>query len=247
MLQPPRFVQPAHAADGELLYPWDEWHVRDYYMFTDPDDFKRLDALTNKANTALTIAAGEWICVRFAPLDADPIPLQFLEAAWAGIIHPAYCEYTETVDDQWRGPVRAPLAVTIAIANDALFCLRDDPHVATRACWMRNLARHILSAPDRFDAWFDVCTERLARYHAKNNDPGALVSSVFDDFPAQGVPVPREALDPAYPYDPVEAPQLLDRFLRSLDVSANRFLRSPLELRDVDDLPGPPYRYVPRD
>jgi hypothetical protein len=245
MLPVPPHIRTGVILTPELRFAWDEWNIRDPYMFVQAAIFEALEPLTNKACTALTIAIGEWICARFAPLDPDPIPLQFLEAAWAGVIHPAYCEYFETTDDEWRGPVRAPLAITVTIAADALFRLDADPIVAHRTCWMRNLARHVIDPHDRFDAWFAACVARLAQHHNKQKDPSIATASIFEDFPGQGLPVPREAFDLAVAYDATDAPQLLDRYLRSLDPRANPFLRSTEELSEVDGLPGPPYRYEP--
>src|SRR5262249_54367240 len=162
------------------------------YMFVEPAEFERLDALTNKANTALTVAIGEWICTRFAKINADPTARQFLEACWAGIVHPAYCVYTETVGDAWRGPVRAPLAVPIAIANDSLFCLAYDSHVATRACWMSNLARHVLRDASAFERWRDVAVGRLERFHTRSQEAHLAPDDLFADVEWQGRPIPRE-------------------------------------------------------
>jgi hypothetical protein len=230
MLPIPAYIQSSGIAIRDVPYEWDEWRVKDYYMYVESKQFARLDLLTNKANTGLTIAAGEWICHRFSLLSQDPAPLQFLEAAWAGIIHPAYCIYTETEDDEWRGPVREPLAVMIAITNDALFCLRDDPHVATRACWMYNLARHVLPSTGAFEAWFLACIARLEQHHTKAIEHVTDETDLFDDFPGQGAPVPRQAFDPGFDYLPSDAPRLLDAFLRSHAEDTNPYLRPTAEL-----------------
>lgn len=243
MISIPAHVERAGIVTRELSYSWDEWNVKRYYMGIEPEQLLRLDALTNKANQGLTDAIGEWIWARFSVLEDDPIPLQFLEAAWAGMIHPAYCLYVETVDDAWRGPVRGPLAVMIDVVNDALFFLAEDPRVAVRACWLHKLARHVLPATDAFDAWFEACVTRLELYHTKVSDGGGE-AGLFPDFPGQGNPVPREAFDPSFPYDPRDAPGLLDVFLQSLRPSANLYLRDPVELMDVKDLPGKPHRYT---
>jgi hypothetical protein len=247
MLNPPPHLVAASQTAVPPQYAWDEWRTKEYYMFVQPELFAELNQLTNKANTALTNGIGEWICARFKALEPDRVPLQFLEAAWAGVIHPAYCEYTETTDDEWRGVIRAPLAVMIAIANDALFCLRDDPNVATRVCWMRNLAKHVLPADSAFDAWFEACVRRLQPIHGKAQEAEADSTKVdlFDQFSGQGRPVPREALDLGRTYDPAAASGLLDTFLSSLVVQANPFLRSAEEIATIPEFRHEPYRYVP--
>ena len=246
MLSIPPYIQASNPASPVLQFPWDEWQIKTYYWAVDDKQFRRLDALTNEASLGLALAAGEWVFQRFSAVNTDPAALRFLEAAWAGMVHPAYCIYTETVDDEWRGPVRGPLAVSIAIANDGIFCLRDDPHVATRACWMYNLARHVLPKTDEFDPWFEACVLRLEKYHSSRTEarpPGN--TGLFDDPLMFSRPVPREVFDPQRPYDPSELPTLIDRFLASLQAASNPFLRDPAELAVVDGLPGPPYRYLP--
>jgi hypothetical protein len=241
MIQLPLHVRAANVASQQPLHPWDEWDHKNYYMFAERDQFDRFNALTNAANTALVMAIGEWICGRFIRLDADPRPLQFIEAGWAAIVDPAYCIYTETVDDEWRGPVRAPLAVVIAIANDAIFCLDLDPNVATRVCWMWNLAHHVIEPHDQLDTWFEAIFRRLEQYHTKAAEPNQ--EDLFSDRPPRGLPVPRAATDPALDYRADAAPALLDAFLRSLSPAENPFLR-PAEFIHVPEVPTP-YRYTP--
>jgi hypothetical protein len=246
VLQTPPHIRAGGIASPMLQFPWDEWEIKKYYWSIDANQFTRLDGLTNEANLALTLAAGEWVFHRFASINDDPGALQFLEAAWAGMVHPAYCIYTETDNDKWRGPVRGPLATTITIANDAIFCLQYDPHVATRACWMYNLARHVLPVAQTFDAWFDACVLRLERNHSNFTEMRPVGrTGLFDNPLIFTRPVPREACDPQQPYDPAHVVTLIDRFLGSLQPASNPFLRDRAELAAIEDLPGSPYRYVP--
>jgi hypothetical protein len=237
MLSIPQYILTANIASNSARYTWDEWDVRGHFMFEDPAQLARFGALTNKANTALAIAIGEWICERFRPLDADPRPLQFLEAAWAGNVRIAYCHYTHTVDDEWRGPVRAPLALTITIVNDALFGLSENAEVSVRVCWMYNLALHVLPQSDAFKAWLEACVIRLEHEHARVSEPKPPLDEATELFavvPWQGQVVPREAFDPAFPYERAAAPGLIDRFLSSLRASENPYLRSQEEAGALD-------------
>lgn len=238
----PPYIQKAGIVDDQLLYEWDEWNVRKYYDLDPQDVWTRLQPLSLRAQIALSIAIGEWVCHRFSLVDADPRPWQFLEAAWAGVISPCYCRYTETDDDEWRGPARGPLNMTISIVNDALFHINEDPNAAARAVWMRSLARHVLPGTDAFDAWFDAILQRLVHSFPK---PPPDQEDLFSRFPpGMGVPVPREAFDPARPYDPAQSPALLDAFLQTLDWRRNPSLFSPDEVRECDGFDGAPYRYA---
>jgi len=244
MLMVPKHIHEAGITTRVLLYPWDEWNVRSHYMFEDADQFTRLDGLTDKANTALAIATGEWICERFKTLDDDPRPLQFLEAAWAAVVHSAYCEFTVTDDDEWRGPVRAPLALTISIINDALFCLNDNPDLAFRSCWMFNLAKHVLPDTTIFEEWFEACVKRLEAFHDVARDVSEEEEDLFAEYPWQGSSIPREAFEPDFSYQPDLAPQLLDRFLKALRPDQNPYLRTAQEIEDLGGVGQIPYTYA---
>ena len=242
MLDVPAYIADARIASADARYVWDEWNVRSYFMIADEAELARFDALTGKANTALLIAVGEWICERFSALSADSRPLSFLEAAWAGAIDLSYCVFTETVDDEWRGPIRGPLAITIQIANDALFHLVEEPRVAPRVCWMVALARHVLPNTDAFEAWLEKCVRRLETYHSKSVEK-VVEQDLFEPLPGQGTAVPRAALNPDFRYDPAQAAPLLDAFLRNLDPTSNPYLRHPKEVAQYGARHGIPYRY----
>jgi hypothetical protein len=239
----PAYISTAQIVTNSVRYRWDEWNVNDYFLGLDKDQFERLDALSDAANLALAIGCGEWICHRFATLSNDPDPQHFVEAAWAAIIHPAYCMDVETNDDEWRGPIRGPLNLVISILHDGIHRRDTDPHEATRACWMYNLAQHVLPRTNEFEEWFEVCVLRLQTHHPRleEDDP-------WEEGPPFGTPVPREALDPSVPYDPKDAPGLLDRFLRGLDPTQNPFLAERDDVFEAPGFRGMPYRFdVERD
>jgi|ERR1017187_4225868 hypothetical protein len=238
-LHVPAYIQSAQVATNTIRYPWDEWRVKDYFMEVDDDQFDRLDRLSDAANLALAIGCGEWISYRFAPVSDDPDPSAYIEAAWAAIIHPAYCLEIETDDDEWRGPVRGPLNMTVTILNDGIHQRETDPHEATRACWMYNLASHVLPSADEFSKWFEASVLRLEQYHPWIED-----NDIWEEGPPFGIPVPRESLDPSFPYDPKKGSELLDLFLRSLAPSQNPFLIDPEDLLETPGFVGTPYQFA---
>jgi hypothetical protein len=238
----PAYIVNAQIASPSTRYPWDEWRVNDYFLDVDDDQFDRLDALSNAANLALAIGCGEWISHRFSALSSDPDPDHFIEAAWAAIVHPAYCLDIETDDDEWRGPIRGPLNMTISILHDGVHRLETDPDEATRSCWMYNLTEHVLPRSDEFAKWFEACVIRFEKLHPKIDD-----DDIWEEGPPFGTPVPREALDPGVPYDSHAAAALLDRFLRTLNPSQNPFLVEPSDVRDAPGFKGAPYQYAVAD
>ena len=207
-------------ATDELDYEWDEWEVNSYFDFENPDLEPQLERVSGRGSMALTMAVGEWICERFALVNGDPAPLQFLEAGWAEQMQPGLTDYHETIDDEWRGIVRGPLSMVITIANDALFCLDEDSYMPGRAVWMTNLARHVLPARDGFEVWLSAVVERLVVHHPAAKAAHESLDS--DDFDL-GRPVARQLFDTTRPWrDEDEAPLVKD-FLRRVD-PANPFL-----------------------
>ncbi|AKU97351.1 L-serine deaminase [Labilithrix luteola] len=240
-----KLAQAARIASRDLSFEWDERNVIAYYRYLDEDVFERIDPLTGKANLGLTIAAAEWLVERFSACHADVIPQNYLAAAWAGAAHPAYCAYMETSDDDWRGPVRGPLAMAMSIVNDAMYGLSDHPNVALRACWMHNLVTHVLPDTEAFEDWWEACVDRLEQVHAIDVELAGREPDLFDSFPDQGAAVPPQAFDPAQPYHPLQAWRLWDEYLQALAPATNPTLPDPTALDGIGDLPGPPYRYRP--
>jgi hypothetical protein len=212
----PPVTSAANIVDDRLQFPWDEWQVRTYFAFDDDAFLERLLEISGRGSMALTMAIGEWVCRRFAQVTPDPEPWHFLEAAWAAQMQSGRCKYTEIVEDHWRGPARGPMAIVITIANDAIFCLDEDPIPANRAVWMTNLARHVLPEHDAFEKWLAQVIDLLARYHPKT---GSENESLPDDDYALGRPVARELFDTTKPYQPTDEARLIARFLQSVDPS----------------------------
>ena len=235
-------VRRANIVTTDAQFDWDEWNVKEYYLAVEDPLFDRIDRLTTRAGIGLAIACGEWVCHRFSALSSDPDPLLFLEAAWAGNIHIAYCRYTENADNEWRGVIRGPLNMTMTIVNDGLFCLEEEPSGGLRAAWMHKLARHVLPQLDAFDEWFEAIVTRLEQHYLKVDHPDQ--SGLFDDSPDLGPRVPREAYDPDHPFDPTQTAPALDAFLSRLTPDRNPYLRPADELSLVDGLPGTPYHFV---
>jgi len=73
----------------------------------------------------------------------------------------------------------------------------------------------------------------------------APFEDIFNDHEEErrGPLIAREAIDPTFDYHPEQAPQLLDKFLRSVDYKNNPFLRSPEELMELGI--ENPYRLLP--
>ncbi|PRP96570.1 hypothetical protein ENSA5_36460 [Enhygromyxa salina] len=225
-----------------LHFEWDEWRVHRYYVPFEGEAFARLGQLTGRANAALAYASGEWILHRFAAVNHDETPRLYLEACWAANVHWAYFPYVEIDEDRWRGPVRGPLLIMMAIAGDAYFGLDDDAAIQARSLWMRNLALHVLPDSGAYLAWFDASLARLEHHHRKDQHPET--EDMLSPLPeGMGAPPPRELFDTSQPYEPSHDAERLDAYLRGLDPDASPFLAGADALAGLDAFVGTPYRY----
>ncbi len=230
-LHQPTHIVAANVANDELLYPWDESDISESYEAGGEDVFPRLEKVSDRGNTALAIACGEWIYHRFTLLNNDGEPLSYLEAAWAGNVFLSYSIYTENDDDKWRGLVRGPLNMTMTLINDALWCRDEDEVVANRSTWMINLTRLVLppgSLP-AFEAWLEAVVLRLETHCAMpppSTTPPSLFPEEDEAEDVGGEQVPRELFEPEQPFDPSSRDALVDQYLRGLAPDENQYLRS---------------------
>lgn len=195
------FIAQYLTALDRPTFEWSDWKCRDYYMFAMPEGY--LADMSDAAALALMLGSGQWIRQRFAEITPDRMPKQVLEAGLAYMVEPGACLYYEPNDDDWRGPLRAPLAVMAVIVMDALFCRGEDPEVRVRTFWMANLARYVLEADAAaFDNWFTHCATRLTGIHPRSEMPKLGLFDVPERFePIVG----PSALIPGSAYDPAQA------------------------------------------
>jgi hypothetical protein len=215
----PSLFLPARPAD----YAWDEPRYLAHFHYLPGDLHDRLLRLTHNANLALAIGCGYWILARLAPLDPDREPMEFTQAVWAEMTQDYACDRHYPPSDLWRGPVRGAMVTEMTILFDALDERGNNPVIADRAVWMHNFARHVIGPMPVFDAWLEATVQRLELHHSWTVE-GNPQAALFDDHFPVGYPVPPEALDPAYLYDPTLANFLLERHINRLLRDGNRFV-----------------------
>ena len=238
MLTKPKYIQDANIADNKIRYKWDEWKVEEAYKPADDELVKRLSVLSYRANAALTIAISEWVIFRFEKLFDDPMPLEYLEAAWAANVRPAYTEYIETDDDEWRGPVKGPINIALTIVIDILFCSEEILEPQKSPAWMSNLAELVLLDTRAFQQWRNICIQRLEQFFSV---PEEEPDDLFGDQNTRENLVPREVFDPEVDFHPEMTRNLIRRFLMELRWEDNEFLHSPEEMLQIDGYQGTPY------
>ncbi|RYG90347.1 hypothetical protein EU803_14055 [Loktanella sp. IMCC34160] len=182
-------------------------------MFEAPDGF--LEEISDAAAFGLALASASWIDVRLSGVSSDPMLSQVIAAGWANMLEPEASDYFEPDDEEWVGPVRAPLATTAIILMDAMYGMNLNPDIRLRTSWMADFARYVLEDDaETFDAWFNWAADRLARVHPRSEMPKL---GLFD-VPVRFEPVVgRDVFVPETDYDPATARSSLYNWLMQGD------------------------------
>lgn len=238
----PHYITAARIDSPQLQFRWDDWRASQDFTYDATSVVARAMALSIRAQVAFGIGVYEWVVWRFSAVSDDPAPLQVGAAGWCSVVDRRYMKDYEFDRRQWLGPVRGPLwcamtfGMTLMLAGD-----NDAEGFETGLDYLPRLAMHVLPSREPFAVWMDAALERLERWYA------APPPDPFDDpfgereEERRGPLVAPEALDPARPYHPDEAPALLARHLAGASASGNPFLRSPDEMKRLR-FPGTPYR-----
>lgn len=226
----PRYIRKAKIQDVLLRYKWDDWNVQSFFELESDTFHKRMSGVSYRANIAFTIACGEWVVQRFDLVSDDPVPLDHMEASWAGMIDPLYAVWWEPPDEFWLGPIRGVLQLAIIFTLEAKAAANDytDPALSAYHAW--NIAEHIMTNPQPLTDWRERVVDRLERLYPFNEDD------------PMGDVVPKEVLDPDFDFQSEMAEQLVQAYLISLDPGTNRFLRTPKQMLEFG-FKGTPYRF----
>jgi hypothetical protein len=238
----PELVGGEACREQSLAFDWDESNSLAIYDHDEPGLWPRLSVLTIRAQFALALACGEWVCYGFSAVSDISEPVKVIEAGWAALVHRDYAIMREPDADNWRGPDRSPLHIVMLIIADCFNALDEDPDGASRAVWMYNVAMRVLDHNDVFEAWFQQVVARLEDRYRK--DPNEQ-QDIFSELPpGMGKPVPRQVFNTRLPAPDDDAP-LIDRYLQDLDPKQNEFLASAADIEGSSGFEGVPYRYQP--
>jgi len=233
----PKYISDANISSPIIRFAWDEWNVMAAYKPPDPTLVERMARVSHRANVATCAALAEWIVWRFESLSGDIVPYQIIESGWASIVHLAYAKQLQFVDDSWRGAIRGPMRISLEILLNLIWGI-DNSTPGENAAWMTNLAKLVLPDCATFDEWLEGSIDSLEKYFpAPLSNEDILFSDEFDVGPW----VPRELFDPDRDFDPNKVPQLMKRFVESLDYTSNPYLRDPKAMKQFPDFEGTPY------
>ena len=254
----PKHLRDSGVQSPTIRHTWDDWQLAQVEEPLDDALVQRLARLSQRAILAFATGCAEWVAYRFALLDDDPAPWQFLEAAWAMQVHVRYSGYGkgtgwaefaapddddgDSVQARWTGPVQGPISRVLIVLESAIQELAwhgaEDPaafsqYVARSAARIHKLAQHVMpSDVNTFDPWVATVLARL--------------EASFPVVPGDelGDVVPREALDLESDFQIERTEMWVNNFLAHAD-RANPFLSDPpamLEpIEDDADFIGTPY------
>lgn len=231
----PKYIEVANIQDDSIRYLWDDFGDQ---IEGPPDDefVARIDSLAQKAALAFMCGAAEWLIHRFSHLCDDPMPVYFVEAAWAMVVDIKYAglAWFDYEDEKWLGPVKRPITQGLKCLESAIHRSaerEDTPELY--AAYLSNVVKYVMSDPAPYEKWCDQIIKRLALLYPYN----------FEDDP--GDVVPRQAVDPEYDFSVEQTESLVNKFLRGLDSKRNVFLRSPESMlegsEEHEPFEGTPY------
>lgn len=229
----PRYIDAADVQDVTIRYLWDDWNVEQAEEPIDEEFHKRLTGISQRAIIAFTIGTAEWIVYRFSALCDDSLPSQYVEAAWAQIVHWLYEGSSwedQAVTADWIGPVKGPLGIAMTRVMYAIQSARDDEDPELRAAWIANLAPYVMSNPAPYQEWRELVMKRFTVLYPRNPDE------------TLGEVVPRAALDPNSGFQPEQTEDLINDSLATLDYKTNPFLNSPKRMLE-EGFDGIPYKF----
>jgi hypothetical protein len=237
----PNYLKAANVQDTSLRYEWDDWYDPPVLEATDEDLVARLQRVSQRAVLAFATGTAEWIVYRFGRLSNDPAPWDFLEAAWAMVVHVRYCGWGSATGWQeysvkgWDGPVRRPIKNALKLLEIAFQELarefHTDPTLVTAT--ISTLACYVMTDPAPYREWSGRVLDRFESLYPRHpEDP-------------LGDVVPRQAVDPDFDFRVEQTEVLVNRFLAGLDYRSNRFLTPPEGLlehfEEEEDFVGTPY------
>jgi hypothetical protein len=225
----PEYIKAAGVDASPIRYEWKS-STRDDLLVDHPRLTDRMTGISYRGMLAFSLGSAEWVIWRLRPQLPDKIPFQVIEAAWAATIDWTYLKSLDVPDwaEDLPATIGGPLELTFWLLQRAFVQARRSEPFWQSSASLSELALHVVDKPETFKEWRRFVIDRLTRLHPKSKENRL------------GTPVPREALDPGFDYDPAAAPELLARFLRTLDYTQNPYLSSPEEMI-AEGFKGTPY------
>jgi len=249
----PHHIEASGLMDRLSDYKWDD--EPSDCMFEVPRLENDITSFLSRPILGMAAAMAEWVVW---PLShgREAVFTDFIEACWAAVVDRRYLRHAsrdfghrarefyalpsniESAQDLWKpgeleDRIRGPQFIALYLLEEVVDLTLPNDCGAKEAVYLSNLVEQVTKKSSAFKSWRKEICKRLLQHHRlelAGNDK--LI----------GTPVPREAMDPAFPYDPIQAPDLIRAFLQGLDPSKNRFLTPAAEMKQLG-FPGTPYEF----
>lgn len=142
-------------------FQWDTWTIHADRDAADTGYRDRLFALSEASALVVCLALGDCIVAGIGRYDSENWIRDYVQSAWAGFSDTTEPRYFETDDNDWRGPQREMLALTLIVINDALFCRDENAGIGYRADWLLFYAQKLYAHLPPFQSWLEALVVRL--------------------------------------------------------------------------------------
>jgi len=242
MLQgPPSYIKALGVVGAPIKYKWSSDVCTNLY---DGDEnvrlYEAIDASSYKAKMAMSAMLAEFVLWRFKDHTDITDGLKRVEAAWASVIHPLYCndlDFDITTDDDSH-KIEAPLRLVLTLLGEASTdYVTGNIYLAQSVMKQAQLARYLIAPKKEFDIWLSDILRRTAKTFPR----GTTYDERTEIYDASGEkPVPREFFEPLFRYTDAAAANVLTTFLQSLDPKQNSYLRKAADMKAAG-FKGKPY------
>ena len=185
-----------------------------------------------RAAYALAMACSEWVVAR-VEREVDTLDaLLRIEAGWAALADWRYADLPSPMPIPPGDPKEyaRPLRLAMRLMSRAHeLCRQTSPEVNSKALGLAMLADHVVGRHPAFEPWLWTSLRRCHKHCREIGTPMA-------DQPL----VAREFFDPDFVWRDGAADESLARYVRTLELCENPYLRTPAQMR-ADGFQGPPY------
>ncbi len=237
----PSCVSSASVIGAPIKYKWNGDIAMEILDAENDRLYDAIDSLSFKAKFAFGVLLTEWIVWRFQGHVDIADALLRIDAAWAGVVHPAYMtglEFEGSADDDSE-KILAPLEFALSNLGDiASDYAEGNIYLAETVMKQAVLARHVMPDKKAFEAWLTGTLKATAKVFPRGVEYDE--ASEFHDA-SNEAPVPRQFFEPGFQYTEAAAARAFDDYLQTLVPAGNPYLRPAKELAKAG-FSGTPYR-----
>jgi hypothetical protein len=202
---------------------------------SDPETKTRLEKLSYRAIQAFASGSTEWLVYRFDKTTDTKPAWNFIELAWAMIVHLRYGQGPESwmyySGKNWQGP--KPVQKALELLESTFYTFEVEPSLP--ASKLVSLAKSVLADSSSYIEWSEKILKRLETFFPYNEEDPL------------GDVVPREAVDPEFDFQVIQTEELVNNFLSKLDPGVNNFFNSPDVMTEViegeTEFKGIPFKF----